>query len=133
MKPGYIVCFVFGLALGVLLPVSARDANVEEEQPETAAYLIGAVTITDPERLPEYRKIAEPLAHAVGGYEPLAFSEVTVLEGELPINARYFIERYDSRAGLNAFINSEGFKQARVLRDQVADVHFMLALDAISE
>ena len=97
---------------------------------DEAVYLIGAVTITDPERLPEYRAIAEPLAERAGGYVPLAFSEPTMIEGDRPTAGLYFVERYDSIEGLRAFIGSKEFQEAKVLRDQVADVHFMLAIDA---
>ena len=98
--------------------------------PDDAVYLVGAVTITDAERLPEYQAVAGPLAARTGGYVPLAFSEPRMLEGERPTQGLYFVERYDSLEGLYAFIESEEFQAAKMLRDQVADVHFMLVVDA---
>jgi uncharacterized protein (DUF1330 family) len=99
--------------------------------PYTAVYLIGAVTITDPERLPEYQAIAGPLAAEAGGYLPLAFASPNMIEGEPPTHGLYFIERYDSLAGLRAFVESEAFLEAKTLRDEVADVHFMMWLPAL--
>jgi uncharacterized protein (DUF1330 family) len=99
--------------------------------PDASVYLVGAVSITDPDRLPEYQNIAGPLAGKIGGYLPLAYASPEMIEGEPPTSGAYFIERYDSRAGLQAFVNSAEFREAKKLRDQVADVHFMMWLPAI--
>jgi uncharacterized protein (DUF1330 family) len=96
---------------------------------DDAVYVIGAVTITDPERLPEYQAIAQPLARQAGGYEPLAFSEPVMIEGERPTVGKYFVERFDSRDALKGFLESAEYREAKVLRDEVADVHFLLAID----
>ena len=101
--------------------------------PDTSVYLIGAVTITDPQRLPQYQAIAGPLAGKMGGYEPLAYAAPHMIEGLVPTAGFYFIERYDSLAGLNAFIDSPEFQQTKKLRDQVADVHFMMWLPALAD
>jgi uncharacterized protein (DUF1330 family) len=98
---------------------------------DTSVYLVGAVSITDPDRLPEYQAIAGPLAGKMGGYLPLAYASPEMIEGESPTPGFYFIERYDSLAGLQAFVNSPDFQKAKKLRDQVADVHFMMWLPAI--
>lgn len=95
-------------------------------------YLVGSATITNPERLPEYQAIAGPLAEQTGGYVPLAFSAPEMIEGTVPTQGLMFVERYDSMEGLEAFINSEEFAEAKKLRNQIADVHFMLILDAYS-
>lgn len=104
----------------------SRGAAVTNE----SVYLIGAVTITDPERLPEYQAVAGPLAAETGGYVPLAFSEPRSIEGEAPAPGLFFVERYDSLEGLENFVRSPEFRRAKKLRDEVADVHFMLAIDA---
>jgi len=103
---------------------------VRDDVADDAVYVVGAATITDPDRLPEYQAIARPLAEKTGGYVPVAFSEPTMIEGPKPATGLYFVERYDSIEGLNAFIESKEFREAKVLRDQVADVHFMLVIDA---
>ena len=122
-------CALIGVAIlvsvlltRVLLVPSVSDASV---------YLVGAVTVTDTKRLPQYQAIAGPLAAKMGGYRPLAYADPRMIEGELPTNGSYFIERYDSLEGLQAFVNSPEFLEAKKLRDQVADVHFMMWLPAI--
>jgi len=99
--------------------------------PDTSVYLVGAVSISDPDRLPEYQAIAGPLAGKMGGYQPLAYASPEMIEGESPTAGFYFIERYDSLAGLQAFVTSPEFQEAKKLRDQVADVHFMMWLPAL--
>jgi uncharacterized protein (DUF1330 family) len=103
----------------------------DEVTSSTAIYLIGAVTTIDSERLPEYQKRAGPLAATSGGYVPLAFSEATMIEGQAPSTGQFFIERYDSLEGLNRFINSPEYAEAKLIRDEVADVHFMMWLPAL--
>jgi uncharacterized protein (DUF1330 family) len=98
---------------------------------ERSVYLIGAVTITDPDGIGEYQAIAGPLAGEAGGYIPLAYATPNMIEGVTPAPGMFFIERYDSLEGLQAFIESEGFKDAKKLRDQVADVHFMMWVPAL--
>ena len=115
---------------GVIVSALITRAQITS-QADSLVYLIGSVTITDRERLPEYQAIAGPLAAEAGGYLPLAFAAPNMLEGEAPTGGLYFIERYDSIEGLNAFINSEEFQAAKELRDQVANVHFMMWLPAI--
>lgn len=122
-----------------LAVVASLTFTAYSEEPQTAAksggvYLIGAVTVTDPERLPQYQAIAGPLAGSMGGYVPLAFSQPNLIEGNLShLQSGYFIERYDSLEGLNAFLNSPEFQEAKKLRDQVADVHFMMWLPELEE
>ena len=114
-------------ALSSWITLESIDNGLTDE----SVYLVGSVTITDPERLPDYQKIAGPLAAKHGGYIPLALGEATVIEGELPAAGSYFIERYDSLEGLNRFVNSPEFQEAKKLRDEVADVHFMMWLPAL--
>ena len=95
-----------------------------------AVYVIGSVTVTDPARLPEYQAQAQPLAHSSGGYEPLGFSQPRLIEGQLPAEGLFFVERFESDEALNGFLNSAAMQDLKNLRDQVAKVHFMLAIDA---
>lgn len=106
-----------------------RRLAVEEAEP---VYLIGSVTVNDYERLPDYQAIAGPLAAHVGGYMPLAYSVPNMIEGSISTGGRYFIERYDSLEGLTKFLNSSEFQEAKKLRDEIADVHFMMWLPAVS-
>ncbi len=125
-QTGFVLLVVGAAALS-----SAITAWLLDDRPSgEAVYVLGAVTVKHPERLPAYRAISEPLAHKVAGYEPLAFDMPRVLEGEAPVNARYFVERYDSMAELEFFLEELQASGALELRDAAADVHFLLALPA---
>ena len=119
------------IAASVLVTALVTGNLAKTSPPDSSVYLVGAVTITDPERLPEYQAVAGPLAGRFGGYLPLAFAEPRMIEGIPPTEGLYFIERYHSHDGLMAFLNSPKFKEAKKLRDKVADVHFMLWLPAL--
>ena len=122
------------LLAGVATLSSAITAWLLDGSPGAeAVYVLGAVTVTHPERLPACRAISEPLAHKIAGYEPLAFDLPRVLEGEAPVNARYFVERYDSMAELEQFMSELQASGALELRDAAAEVHFLLALPAYEE
>jgi len=120
------------IAGSVLVTAVITSDLAKNSSLDSSVYLIGAVTITDPERLPEYQAVAGPLAAKSGGYVPLAFAEPSMIEGFPPTEGLFFIERYDSHEGLMAFLNSPEFKEAKKLRDKVADVQFMLWLPALS-
>lgn len=126
------VTYCASICASVLASVLLTRMLVAPSDADTSVYLVGAVTITDAERLPQYQAIAGPLAGRMGGYRPLAYADPRMIEGEVPTTGSYFIERYDSLEGLQAFVNSPEFREAKKLRDQVADVHFMMWLPAIS-
>jgi uncharacterized protein (DUF1330 family) len=135
MKQKPSASYVFSLvivavmsSLTTLIVTQETYATSEAGEP---VYLIGAVTVIDQERLPEYQAIAGPLAGKTGGYVPLAHAMPNMIEGEVPTGGSYFIERYDSLEGLMAFVNSPEFQEAKKLRDEIADVHFMMWLPAV--
>lgn len=121
------------MSLVVCAAVSAILSRYLSEYMPTdqTVYLVGAVTITDPEKLAEYQTIAGPLAARTGGYTPLAFADPVMIEGQEPSSDLYFIERYDSAQDLQNFVQSKQFQQAKVLRDQAANVRFMMWMPAI--
>ena len=121
------------IAVAVASSLITQQLSSGSRLTDESVYLVGSVTITDPERLPEYQKIAGPLAAQSGGYVPLALDSPNIIEGELPAAGAYFIERYDSIEGLNKFVNSAEFHEAKKFRDKVADVHFMMWIPAIPE
>ena len=123
----YCVLIVAGIVVSALVTRLLSAACI----PDDSVYLVGAVTITDADRLPQYQAVAGPLAGKMGGYIPLAYAEPNMIEGEQPTKGSFFIERYDSLEGLQAFIDSPDFQAAKKLRDQIADVHFMMWLPAV--
>jgi uncharacterized protein (DUF1330 family) len=126
----YILALAIVAAVSSWVTLMTTDSFATEKK-AAPVYLIGAVTVTDAERLPEYQAIAGPLAAESGGYVPLALSTPNMIEGELPAPGSFFIERYDSLEGLMAFVNSAEFQEAKKFRDEIADVHFMMWLPAL--
>ena len=130
------LCFASGFILSAALfnaGTPEKGASLSTETAGSPAYLIGAATITDFDRLPQYRQIAEPLAERQG-YRIIASGTVNgagavLLEGEWPAQGLWFIERYESISGLLAFTGSKEYQDAKKLRDAVADVHFMIAIE----
>lgn len=88
MKQKLSASYVFSLvivaavsSLTTLIVTQETHATSEAGEPE---YLIGAVTVNDQERLPEYQAIAGTLAAKAGGYVPLAHAMPNMIEGEAP-------------------------------------------------
>lgn len=99
-------------------------------EPDDPVFVIGAVTILDRERLADYQAIAQPIAHSAGAYLPQAMGAPQLLEGELPSPGQFFVERFESQEALDAFLVAIDQSGVLTLRDEVAKVHFMLALPA---
>jgi len=127
----YLFSLVIVAAMSSLVTLMATQESRATSEAAEPVYLIGAVTVNDNERLPDYQAIAGPLAAKAGGYVPLAHSMPSMIEGEIPTGGSYFIERYDSLEGLMKFVNSAEFQEAKKFRDEIADVHFMMWLPAV--
>lgn len=126
--------FSFGLVTGIVgAGLIAALAFQALKQPDEPVYLVGAVTVHDQGRLTEYRAIAEPLARSVSSYVPLAFAKPDMIEGTQLTEGLYFVERYDSQADLDRFLESLGESGALSIRDEAAEVHFMLTLPAYGQ
>jgi len=125
---GLQLCIAGFLLVTLSSLVSWNLAKTRE--PEDPVFVIGAVTILDSERLPEYQAIAQPIAHGAGGYLPQAMGTPQLLEGALPSQGQFFVERFDSQEALEVFLDAMDQSGALTLRDEVARVHFMLALPA---
>ncbi len=121
------------MAVGLLLVTlsSLITWNLAQPvEPEKPVYVIGAVTILDAQRLPLYQSVAQPIAHSSGGYLPQGFGNPQLLEGEIPSPGQFFVERFESAEALQRFLSAMDESGATALRDEVAQVHFMVALPA---
>lgn len=127
----YLVSMIIVAVASSFITQKVTRASLAASKTEKPVYLIGAVTVNDYERLPQYQAIAGPLGAKAGGYVPLALSKPNMIEGDLPTAGSYFIERYDSLEGLMSFVNSAEFQEAKIFRDEIADVHFMMWLPAL--
>lgn len=127
MKTTFLI--MLGLLLvGISSAVTWKIAA--EIEPKNPIYVVGAVTVLDADRLPLYQSVAQPIAHEAGGYLPQAFGAPQLLEGTLPSPGQFFVERFDSPDALQRFLAAMNESGAIALRDEVAEVHFMVALPA---
>ncbi|MEM1110979.1 MAG: DUF1330 domain-containing protein [Pseudomonadota bacterium] len=86
---------------------------------------------------PEYARRATPVALS-NGLKPIGGGElgvqVEVLEGSLPEGTNFMaIEQFPSMNALKAFYFSEAYQSAIPFRESVAEIHFIAALDGISD
>jgi uncharacterized protein (DUF1330 family) len=124
---------LLSVAAGLLLVTfsSVVTWNIAQiAEPENPVYVVGSVTILDSHRLPLYQSVAQPIAHDSGGYLPQALGDPQLLEGEIPSPGHFFVERFDSPEALQRFLKAMDESGVMALRDEVAEVHFMVAVPA---
>ena len=120
---GYLLVMFTGIVLGT--GVTAQIAN----EPK-AAYLIVSGTVLDPAGMGPYSEKAGPLARAAG-FEVLARSEAILLEGEWHHPETITIERFDSMQAVQDFWYSEGYQEAKKLREGKFKADFIVAVEAL--
>ncbi|MCZ6659690.1 MAG: DUF1330 domain-containing protein [Gammaproteobacteria bacterium] len=118
---GYLLVLIAGVVLG---------ASVTAANEQKAAYVIVSGTVLDADGMGPYREKAGPLARAAG-ISVLARSEATLLEGEWPHPPTITIEKFDSMQALKDFWYSDGYQEAKKLRDGKFKADFIVAVEAI--
>ncbi len=91
-----------------------------------AAYLVGTVQITDPERFGAYAEAIRGLSLEFGGEPVVAGAVKEVLEGESPAGERVVVTRFPSAADASAYLTSPRYLAARELRSGAAVVQLRL-------
>jgi len=84
-----------------------------------SAYLIADITVTDPERYEDYKKLAPPAIAAYGGKYVARGGKSEKLEGSWDPN-RIVILEFESTEKAKQFIDSPEYKEARDLRHKTA-------------
>jgi uncharacterized protein (DUF1330 family) len=84
-----------------------------------SAYLIADITVTDPERYEDYKKLAPPAIAAYGGKYVARGGKSEKLEGSWDPN-RIVILEFESTEKAKQFIDSPEYKEARELRHKTA-------------
>ena len=87
-------------------------------------------TVVDAEGLGPYGEKAGPLAQAAG-ISVLARGNAKLYEGEWKHPPVLTVERFDSMQALDAFWNSEGYQEAKKLREGKFLVDFIVAVEGI--
>ena len=90
------------------------------------AYLVTTITVTNPERFQEYRKLAGPAVAQYGGKYLVRGGERTVLEGKFEAN-RLVVVEFPSSEDAKTFYNSPEYQAARQKRIGTCDFIMVLA------
>ena len=89
------------------------------------AYVIVDVKVTDPEAYETYKKLAPVTIEAFGGEYLARGGAVDVFEGNRTPN-RTVILRFESMAKARAWVDSEEYREARMVRHKSAVSHMMV-------
>jgi uncharacterized protein (DUF1330 family) len=93
-----------------------------------AAYLVGTVRISDPERFAAYGAAIKGLSAKFGG-EPVAAGPVSVVfEGDSPVGERVVVTRFPTEADATAYVRSARYLEAKDLRAGAAVVELRLVV-----
>lgn len=84
-----------------------------------SAYVIVDITVTDPERYEDYKKLAPPAIAAYGGKYVARGGKSEKLEGSWDPN-RIVILEFESTEKAKQFIDSPEYEEARELRHKTA-------------
>lgn len=112
--------------------VTAPSTNAAQEVPPPA-YMVVSSKLLKPDEIGPYREAAGPLAQAAG-IEILARranAELLVLEGKWPYEEGITVERFRSMKALKDFWYSDGYQEAKKLREGVAKINFIIALEGV--
>ena len=116
-------------AIGFLTAASTNAA--QEKAPP--AYIVVSSKLIKPDAIGPYREAAGPLAQAAG-IEILAGRPdpgFLVLEGEWPYEEGIVIERFRSMKALKDFWYSDGYQEAKKLREGVSKINFIVAVEGV--
>lgn len=120
---GYLLAMFAGIVLGT--SVTAQIAN----EPK-AAYIIVSGTVLDSTGMGPYAEKAGPLARAAG-IEVVARGDAILLEGEWSHPPTITIEKFDSMQALQDFWYSDGYQEAKKLREGKFEADFIVAVEAL--
>ncbi len=90
-----------------------------------SAYVIVDITVTDPERYEDYKKLAPPAIAAYGGKYVVRGGKSEKLEGNWEPN-RIVILQFESTEKAKEFINSPEYREARALRHETASSNMIV-------
>ncbi len=131
MKTYFALAGAVLVAFGIGFITARSTSAAEDEAPP--AYIVVSSKLLKPDAIGPYRDAAGPLARAAG-IEILAGrpdSGFLVLEGEWPYEEGIVIERFSSMKALKDFWFSEAYQEAKKLREGVAKINFIVALEGV--
>ena len=120
----YFTIFALGIGLGTTITI----AGAAEDAPKPA-YLIVSSDRNPGADYGPYGRAAGPLAAAAGLQMLASAQEPLVLEGNWPYK-NIVLEVYPSMDVLEEFWYSDGYQAAKKLREGLATVNFIIAIEA---
>jgi len=128
--------FILGLGfmLGSALTYQFSLISPANAAKNTSAFLIVSVHEPEPEKMKPYHDKAGPLGKEKGGVETVAFAareQVEVLEGNWDYPGILLIEKFASMQILKDYWFSDEYQEVKKLREGLADVNFIVALEAV--
>ncbi len=83
------------------------------------AYVLVDITVNDPDRYEEYKKLAPPAIAAYGGKYLVRGGRTEVIEGDWPLN-RFVLLEFESFEKAKQWHKSPEYREALALRHQSA-------------
>ena len=103
--------------------------NLQQEENKMSAFVIADITVNDPERYEDYKKLAPPAIAAYGGKYQARGGKSEKLEGNWEPD-RIIILEFGSMETAKKFINSPEYSEARALRHKTASSN-MIVVEAL--
>jgi len=125
--------FIVTVAMVIGYAVGSHQPKVAAAKEPYAYMVVSTKLLKDRSELAAYSDKAGPLARAAG-IEVLAGRPdrtVTVFEGEWPYEEGILIERFDSMKALNDFWYSDGYQEAKKMREGIVKTNFIVAVNGI--
>jgi uncharacterized protein (DUF1330 family) len=89
------------------------------------AYVLAHIRVLDPERMKSYSQMATPIVESFGGRYLVRGGKVDVLEGSYS-HTRTVIIEFPDAAAAHAWWNSTEYKDAKTLRQEIAQTDLTL-------
>ena len=136
MRIKHIAVLVATFGSGAVFGSIATGETTAEPAPQAAppGFIIGVTrsTSSDPNALGPYQRAAGPLATAAGLSYVARTPEVQVLEGDFPFEGTVMIEQFNSLQSILDFWYSDGYQEAKKLREGLVDVDFLIAVEGVA-
>lgn len=136
MRINQIVLLVATFGAGALFGSVATGATSAEAVPQATppGFIIGVTRSmsSDPNALGPYQRAAGPLAAQAGLSYVARTPTVRVLEGEFPFEGTVMIEQFNSLQSILDFWYSDGYQEAKKLREGLVDVDFLIAVEGVA-
>ena len=99
--------------------------NLQQEENKMSAFVIADITVNDPERYEEYKKLAPPAIAAYGGKYLARGGKSEKPEGNWEPD-RVVILEFESIEKAKEWLDSQEYRKARTLRRETASSNMIL-------